>query len=98
LHQQVPNPLIAARAVAVAGGYPIAHSAYAIKPTNRDHPLITEWLSRLRPTSTSRRDEIGYQLALSLLPVELGPADHLAPTGFHTDPTAGSSAAAKRSS
>jgi hypothetical protein len=62
------------------------HYAYAIKPTNRDHPLITEWLSRLRPAGTSRRDEIGYQLALSLLPVELGPDDHLAPTGFHTDP------------
>ncbi len=86
LHQRVPNPLVAARAAAVAGGYPIAHSAYAIKPANRDHYMIDDWLGRLRPASTSRRDEIGYQLALSLLPVELGPDDHLAPTGFFVDP------------
>ena len=71
LHQQVPNPLVAASAAAVAGGYPIAHSAYAIKPANRAHYLIDEWLGRLRPASTARRDDIGYQLALSLLPVEL---------------------------
>ncbi|AGB27281.1 hypothetical protein Mycsm_07187 (plasmid) [Mycobacterium sp. JS623] len=86
LHQRVPNPLIAARAATVAGGYPVAHLTYVIKPTNRQHPLVDEWLTRLRPASTSRRDEIGYQLALSMLPVELGPDDHLAPTGFHVDP------------
>ena len=84
LHQQVANPLVAARA-AVAGGYPIAHSAYAIKPENREHLLVHDWLSRLRPATTARRDEIGYQLALSMLPTELGPNDHLAPTGYFVD-------------
>jgi hypothetical protein len=33
----------------------------------------------LRPASTSRRGEIGYQLTLSMLPVETGPDDHLLP-------------------
>ncbi len=51
----------------------------------RDHTLVREWLSRLRPASTARRDEVGYQLALSMLPIELGPNDHLAPTGFFVD-------------
>lgn len=85
LHQQIPNPLIAARAAAVAGGYPIAHSAYVIKPSNRENWMIQEWLARLRPVSTARRDEIGFQLALSMLPAELGPDDHLSPTGYFTD-------------
>jgi hypothetical protein len=85
LHQQVANPLIAAHAAAVAGGHPIAHSAYVIKPENRDHLLVREWLSRLRPATTARRDEIGYQLALSMLPTALGPNDHLAPTGYFVD-------------
>ena len=84
LHQEVANPLIAARAAAVAGGHPIAHLAYVINPDNRDHTLITEWLGRLRPAT--RRDEIGFQLALSMLPAEMRPGDHLAPTGFHIDP------------
>lgn len=84
LHQEVANPLIAARAAAVAGGHPIAHLAYVINPDNRHHTLITEWLGRLRPAT--RRDEIGFQLALSMLPAEMRPGDHLAPTGYHVDP------------
>ena len=101
LHQQVPNPLIAARAAAVAGGYPIAHSAYAIKPTNRDHPLITEWLSRLRPASASRRDETATSSRCRCCPSNSGPtitSHRPGSTPTRTGPTAGSSAAAKRSS
>ena len=48
----------------------------------------------------ARRDEIGYQLALSMLPAEMGPDDHLAPTGTSSTPngrTAGSSAPARPS-
>ncbi|WND60186.1 hypothetical protein QQA43_30540 (plasmid) [Mycolicibacterium vanbaalenii] len=84
LHQEVANPLIAARAAAVAGGHPIAHSAYVINHDNRHHNLIKEWIERLRPAT--RRDEIGFQLALSMLPAELRPGDHLAPTGYHVHP------------
>ncbi len=85
LHQQVPNPLIAARAAAVAGGHPIAHSVYVVKPAHHDHHIVKEWLTRLRPVSTARRDEIGFQVALSMLPAEIGPDDHLSPTGYFYD-------------
>lgn len=85
LHQQVANPLVAARAAAVAGGYPIAHKTHVIKPAHHDNTVVRLWLDRLRPASTARRDEIGFQLALSTLATELGPEDHLAPTGFFVD-------------
>lgn len=85
LHQQIANPLVAARAASVAGGYPIAHRTHVIKPAHHDNPLVRRWLDRLRPASTARRDEIGFQLALSTLATELGPEDHLAPTGFFVD-------------
>lgn len=84
LHQEVANPITARRAAVVAGGAPIAHSAYVIDDQIAGNELIASWFSRLR--RATRRDEIGFHLALSHLPAEVGDADSLPSTSYYCDP------------
>lgn len=84
LHQQVANPIAAAHAAQVAGGYPIAHAAYIVTPAHQRQPIVQDWLNRLQPSR--RRDELGFHLALQSLPPEIHLADQLTPTGYFTDP------------
>lgn len=87
LHQEIPNPLTAAHAAAVAGGHPIAHCIYVVTAAHHDNPIVREWVAQLRPSR--RRDEIGFQLAMRALPtqsVEGDPLEARTAIGYFTDP------------
>lgn len=87
LHQEVPNPLTAAHAAAVADGHPIAHRVYVVTPQHQENPIVRRWLARLRPAR--RRDEIGFHLALRALPTPAAEDDLLQDRtriGYFTDP------------